>query len=612
MKKVLIVFLGLIGILGTSGSIIGQVNYDEGRIEVEGIQLFQNSNNPLHYHYLPQYPSLSTNEQGDYEFLLLKYVGSDNQENGGLFHALIKFELPIDLEELLEKELQAKVPGAILVGPVPMNQAFSDKEEGTGSFRVISSILNDQGEEGFTQNLISSGHAPLVPGSKAVVAAKLNQAGATLLWDSFQGTTSDVSVTIRGFYEAKVKGYNAIVTADVRTIYEHFSKVSIKQEDYKRKELRKEFDSLMTEKVINIEVFDRSQGLDLNTGDLENILELVTDKLIELLFDAEGGWAKEPEKVNAIDQQFVKGRQPKGFFSKLFGGSRNQKYITDQQYVRKDIQDITRRTFRLNLSKSTTIKAPVYTSGNLNGLYALLDSVEKDRYFRVVSLDDPDFSRREIHFQIDREYLDAFGDLVNFASVEFRKTYKDRPNVITEDIIFDYEEVKKGISLQSTSFPRLGEEGSDWTGYEYRLNFDVKGTNDIISFPEEEDLWIKSSDPMVSLSFPYQKRIIEIEVDREIMKEREIVSARIEFATVLNGKTQRAEGFTLRANDTENVISNTLYHDLGEDVVYRISWYSRKGKLTQEIMVLDSDYIFLVPPALPENIDELTKEEINE
>lgn len=597
MKKALFITLFAIGILANFSPLRGQVNYDEGRLEIAGVQLFQNSNNSSQYHYLPQFPSLSTNEQGDYEFLMLKYVGEQSEANGGLFHALIKFELPDTMVSFLEEELTKRRPGAFIAGPVPMNQAFDDKEQGTGSFKVVSAILNDQGEEGFTSTLITSGHAPLMPGSKAVVAAKLNQQGATLLWESLEGATSDVSVTVSGYFEAKVKGYNAVVTADVKTVYEHFSKVRIKQEKYKRREIRDVFDSLMTQKVIKVDVFDRSKGLNLDNGDMTSILEMVTDQLIDLVFDSETGWAKEPPVENPIEQTFVKGRQPKGFFAKVFGGSRNQKYISDNQFVRKDIKKIAQRTFRLNLSKSTTIQAPVYASGNINGLYNLIGEKERKKYFRLVDLNDPGFQKREIHFQIDREYLDAFGDKINFAAVSFRKTYPDRPEIVSEDIIFDHNEVKNGNALKSVIFPRLGVEGSDWINYEYRLSFNLKGSNELVRYPESDMEWIKSSDPIVSLTLPYQKRVLEIEVDRELMKESDILSARIEFATIMNGETQRAQGYTLRASDTENVMTTTLYHDWGEDAVYRISWYTRKGKLTREIEVVDSDYIYLVPPA---------------
>src|SRR5690606_27568857 len=105
---------------------------------------------------------------------------------------------------------------------------------------------------------------------------------------------------------------------------------------------------------------------------------------------AETGWAKQPDKETAVEQGQLAGRRERGFFSKLFGGDQNEKYVTDDQFVLKKREDIKVNKFYLNLSKSTTIKVPVYSSGNINGLYETFkeDPESKDKYFRVVDLED--------------------------------------------------------------------------------------------------------------------------------------------------------------------------------------------------------------------------------
>src|SRR5690606_10069618 len=224
-----------------------------------------------------------------------------------------------DILTAVEKELTEKKGGAKIVGPVPLQQAMKDGGDGIASFKIVSSILNNvDGDNPFTQNVITSGHAPLYKNSKAAIAAKLNQEGATLLWESLQGKTSDVSVVIHGFYEAKVKGYNAIVSADMSTVYEHYSKVYSNQQEYTKRQMRKITDEMVQDQKLNIDVFDRSAGLGIKTDDMDNILSLVTDKLIELMFDAETGWAKQPDKETAVEQGQLAGRRERGFFSKLF------------------------------------------------------------------------------------------------------------------------------------------------------------------------------------------------------------------------------------------------------------------------------------------------------
>ena len=149
-----------------------------------------------------------------------------------------------------------------------------------------------------TRTVVTSGYAPLTPGSKAAVASLLNQNGATLLWNSFTGPNSDVSVSLHGYYEAAVRAYNAIVTAEMNVIYSHFSQMTAKQEGYNKKQIRQVIDDLQKKGGLKVEVFDRSAGLGIKTSDMDGILSLITKKLTEIMFDTKTGWSKEPEMVD--------------------------------------------------------------------------------------------------------------------------------------------------------------------------------------------------------------------------------------------------------------------------------------------------------------------------
>ena len=164
----------------------------------------------------------------------------------------------------------------------------------------------------FTQSYITSGHAPLLPGSRSAVAAKLNQEGATLLWASLEGNTSDVSIALSGYYEAVVKGYNATIEAEVSTIYNHFSQVINQQEEYTRQQLQDISNKLIQDQVFKVEVFDRSSSLGINADDMQGIVDLVTNKLIELMFDPTNGWSNEPEQTVAVEKDQIPKRQSRG------------------------------------------------------------------------------------------------------------------------------------------------------------------------------------------------------------------------------------------------------------------------------------------------------------
>ena len=591
LKQLLLITLFL-----SLSQLIAQVNYDEGRRQIDGIQLLQDSNNPNAYYYLTRFVQLSTKEDGSYEILCIKYVGEGENASGGLFHALIEFSLPEDVVKEVEGKLKQEVgESAFFAGPVPMKQIVNENTNEVGRFDVVSSILtNTDGEDAFTSNVITSGFAPLLPNSKAAIAAKLNPTGATLLWESLSGSTSDVSVSVHGYYEAKVKGYNAIISAEAETVYQHYSRVSNFQEGFTKQQLRKISDEMVQDQIINVEVFDRSEGLGIDTKDMQGIVDIVTDKLIELMFDTKAGWAKQPETEVAVEAGQIKGRQERGWFDSTFGGSENTPYYSDNQYVVKKRKDIRSNKFYLNLSKATTIKVPTYTSGNIAGIYDTMK--DDDRYFRVVNLADSDFQKREVHFQIDGGFSDAFNDVLNSVSVSFRKVYGDNKDDATSDLLFTNKDLNAGKDFKTVIYPRLGIEASEWLNYEYKLSWNLKGEPKPIIVPKAASKWKSENLSVVALVPPFKKKVVDIDADRSSFKDAEVRSATIRFFTILNGKAGSQRTVILREGDAESTSQVALYYDEDEPMAYQITWYSKKGKYAEPIKELKEDYLFLITP----------------
>lgn len=579
--------------------------YNEGMVVVKGVQFLQDREDSSAYYYIPQFPRLSKNDNGSYELLCLKYVGQGGSEtNGGIFHALIEFSLPQELLDILEALLKEKTgnPRAFIAGPVPLSQTMKEGENNSpASFQVVSSILTSTaGTNPFTRKIVASGHAPLLPGSKAAISALLNQDGATLLFESLKGPTSDVSVTISGYYEAVVKAYNAVVTASCSTMYDHYSRLTHVAEGFTRDELRMVTDQLQQNQLLKVDVFDRSAGLGIDTKDMQAILSTVTDKLIELMFDAKEGWSQTPPTEVAVEMNQIKGRQERGWFSSVFGGAQNTPYFSDNQFVLKKRSDIRIRNFYLNLSKSTTIKVPVYTSGNLGGLYdSLSTGADSLKYFRLINLDDPDFQKRDVMFQVDGEYADSFKDILNFVTVSFRKVYGGNHNDVTQDKTFKRGEIEKGGDIQSISYPRLGVRSSDWLDFEYRVNWSLRGENLVVKDPPNENQWKRSKASAVSLIPPFKKRAVEVDADRMLFKEARKVSATVRFVVMVAGRAQEQRSLTLRANDATSTAKVTLYHDPDTPVGYEVAWYDSNGnKKSLGLNVLTTDdYLLLVPPS---------------
>lgn len=573
------------------------VKYDEGRISVDGLQLLQDSENPKHYYYLCQYPRLAQKPDGTFEFLCIKYIGKTPEANGGLFHALVEFTLPPEEIQQYQQKLEKLVPGGQIVGPVPMQENMKDGESGLASFEVVSSILgNKTGERPLTQSFITSGHAPFLPGSRAAVAAKLSQDGATLLWSSFQGATSDVSIALSGYYEALVKGYNATIQADASTVYTHYSQIFSDQKGFTKNQLRDITDKLIQNQSIKVEVVDRSKGLDIKTEDMQGIIDMVTNKLIEIMFDAKVGWSKAPAAEVAVEQNQLPGRQERGFFSRLFGGAQEEPYVTDHQFVLKNRKDIRVNKFYLNLSKSTTIKVPFFTTGNIRGFYNFHQ--ENDKYFQVVNLDHPDFRRRDVVFQIDGEFAQAFSEILNFVTVSFKKTYKNgsQPDV-TKEFTIKGKDLEKGSDLQTVEYPALGLSGDDLLGYEYRVAWSFKGGAQTVYLPVQQGTWLKGRDAAISLKPPFEKKLLEIDVDRATLRDAKIKTVTVRLFAVLNGKPIVQKELILRAEDAANVSKVALYHDFGKTTAYQVKWYPVSGDAIDGLVTEIKDYyIYLTPP----------------
>ncbi len=595
-----------------------QVKYDEGAVYISGVTLLQDRANDKDYYYLPTYPRLATKEDGTLEFLCIKYASDKPEGSGGLLHALIEFKMPDTTLQRLTKELQKYAPGARIAGPVPLMQPKKDDPDITvPSFEIVSAVLsNKDGQDALTRSVITSGFAPLTPGSKAAIAALVSPQGATLLWNSFTGPTSDVSVAVHGYYEAAVKAYNAVVTADMSVVYSHFSQIFNKQEGYNKQQVRNVVDEMIKSGGIKVDVFDRSAGLGVKTSDMDGILSVVTSKLTEIMFDTKTGWSKEPERVDPNLGFVDQGKQEKtgvvndiaegmsdvmgslpilGWFAPKRDKNLNPQYRTDNQYIMKDIKDIRTNKFYLNLSKSTTIKVPFHTAGNLGGLYSQLGA--DPRYFRIVNMDDPAFQRRDINFQVDGEFVDAFDDIINFVTVNFRKKYSNGQADVTSQVIINGSDLKKGVNLKQISYPRLGLETADWLGYEYQLLWSFKGKSKVVRYPADETQWIKSSDPAVSLIPPLVKEYIDVDADRQEFAKDSIASVNVTFASIQGGDKKVVRSLVLRAGDQTSTSKVTVYHDAGAPIVIQPSWYSKEKGEAKEASVLTSNYLFLSPPA---------------
>lgn len=570
------------------------IDHDAGTLTFEGISVLKDANNPDRYYYLPPYPRLARNAQDDFEILLLKTTGSQAQDNGGIFHALIEFDIPDDVRERVAEQLATARPGAELAGPLPLLE--SDDANDSGSFRVTSASLGPS-EDNPTGNIVTSGAAPR-HGSKAAIAAKLDQGTATILMDSLTGSTADVSVSVRGYYEAKVRAYNAVVQADMDTVYSHSSLVDSFQKKYTRRQVRDVVDELEQAGAISVDVFDRSEGENVPSADLSAVLDIVTEKLVETMFDTQTGWSRTPEPEVAVAEGQIKGRLEQGWLQSIFTNADDEPYYTDDQYVLKQRSDVRSNRFYLNLSQSSTIRVPVDSTGNLGGFYNSLTQEQRARYFRVISpVLDSDMQRKEIFFQLDADAREVFADTFNNVVVNVRQRASGNDSAFTRSLRFASTDLENGNGLQSFDLFREGDSSDEWAQFEYQTVWSLRDVSEPVRTPPDANDWIESSDAAITLIPPLQRSSITIEVDTRDFESLGIAAAEVMVATTLQGKAHLVSRQTIRADATEPRLSDVFYRDEEERSAWRVVWHTSEGRASTQFAWLDSELLYITPPS---------------
>jgi hypothetical protein len=324
---------------------------------------------------------------------------------------------------------------------------------------------------------------------------------------------------------------------------------------------------------------------------MQALVDSITSKITELMFDAKAGFSADPPTETAVEKDQIQGRQSRGWLTKLFGGTGNQPYYSDDQFVLKNRQDIRRNTFSVVLTKNATVKVPVHTAGNLHGLY---DAFKADqRYFRIVNGEDPVFQRRPLYFQVDGEYVAGFQDTINFVAVNIRKKYTDNPD-FTQSLNFGQTVLKDGRMQLEAGYPRLGEIDASYLKYEYQVVWSFRG-RDPVRIPADPNKWISTMDPVVSLTPPVDKRVIDIDADRGRFVDQGIASANVVFDYTLRDQPKQSRA-TLRAADTATTNTVTLFADRETPVKAKVTWYYKDGRQVVKEMPVEA-YLVLVPPS---------------
>jgi hypothetical protein len=548
------------------------------------------------YYYLPTGLRLSKNASGDPEFLFLKYVTDAKGDAGGVDGALMHFLMEWGLTEAQLKEAQEKIkaknPSAKIMGPVAV------ETEGDRSFDVKSATLGSSG-----QTLITSGNAPVMPGSKVVTASKMDKNSAQLLVNSFDKAASDISLSLRFKYRVLMPAARGRIVINWAKIYEKYQKDSAAYRSNERKtsyffglvtetssssrnyaEVRKEVETMISEKYIDFQ-FDE---LDPNSEKVKPIREgfmaMLTQMTGELNQSADGA-PPTPQEAEAMP---------------------DIKTGTSYTFVReKFIRKVQRGREELNLNYRSTYYSPVDITQNLNSWYKNLK--DNPRCVSTANLNDPFYERRDVNFILDETTNAMFEDKeVNYVTVNVRKVRSSGNNFNNR---FTIEKKNLGERAHVT-YARGDDKNTDEPEYQAQWSFSGGYV-----YPQNPT-WQKANFEGNPLAAPLRKRKVEFQTDIDKLKESKIVRAQLQLRYKKLGE-EREMTLPISSLSADPIVTKNIYSDRDLDgFAYRVMYYTSEGEKlatewSPEKNAGEDWYVFAaVPEQLKDKTSELFKKAV--
>jgi hypothetical protein len=561
------------------------------------------------YYYLPTHLRLSRKKDKDKtpEFLFLKYTSDERADAGGAQGALMHFlmewgltpEQTTEAEGILAAKIKdlAKNPGPNnryknikspkIVGPADLK---SDVPE---SFRIISGTLTNKQ---FTPNLITTGRAPLLPGSKMAVAAVLDKNGAQLLAATFEKTRSitDVSIDLRFQYEVltpAVEGKITVRWESIDSMYQKFKR------DYQHKDKDDETmpkhnslkDDIITDstKEALYQVLRESKAVDIKLDVLkandpvaQEVTKAFMDYFLSSVSDKEFNKEGEGEKFKAKDYKTDDEYQPP---TDLYEYHVNRERL---QYKKKTGLETFDLKLRIPVVKEMTI------TENLASWY---DGVKSNKAcVGSVNLNDPFFQHRDINVILDLEAEEIMGKEVNYATVNIRKNRKSKEAFdFSKAVTFDRKLLEKEGNRVTVSYSKAQDEDPDV--YEYKVQWSLRGGN---LFPAKDTSWTKGSWQGITLAPPVKPRTIRFEADRDEMKELGIKNVTLQVRCQKFGQ-EVENNISINASAAESFTEKMIFMDRNtKGYAYRMVFHHKElGPVATEWEAkINTDYAYATIP----------------
>ena len=474
-----------------------QIMIDRG-VKAGDLWCFPLLTDTLTYLYLPSDARLGNDDFGQPQFSFLRYVDNTKDTTAGnnsitkagggaILNFLVLYETP----EKKVKDAQTKLKDILhndevkLRGPL----IFSG-----GRYALISSIINSNGKE--ETKLLATGNAPVLEGSRIALSFELDPKGSKMLLESFQMATPDISIVFDMAFSGITDAYQAELTVnweDVRKA-EHMSAGATVY--FVSADVERSIEELKRNNAITL----KTTG---NNAHMEAMLNTVYQRLVDLLFQP-----IDPERVANTAQSglmdligsLIKPNASLGS-RKLFGFGLNAAYkLREFKSTGKSV---------MNFNSRVNVERHHLISFNIGDFYKKYGN--NPRFFKSVSLEDPDFQQREIFVSVDGTLLPEFDKLINNITVTLKKTHENGDVTLKEMNItkknLNDNQVKPLIYGSISDKDRL-----NWLNYEYKTYFQFQGGKSY------ETPWAKQSAGMINVFAPYERRTVQLDGDVDALK----------------------------------------------------------------------------------------------
>jgi len=553
------------------------------------------------YYYLPVGLRLSRRTDATPEFLFLKYTTEQRAEAGGEQGGLIHFLMEWGLTQAQLQEAQtklvtkiaelAKAPGSPYRGiQNPKILGAVDVYTEDQSFRIISASLSDPG----SARLVTSGSAPILPGSKAAVAGKLNPVTAQLLAATFEKNRSitDISLELNFMFNVMMPAVNGKITVDWSKVQEQMRSDSItylhndrgtkrgSDDRYSYDQMSQFFSRCMERKAVVIDIDKTVVGDELADKIVEQFMNLMIESMTDK--DMAANPTQPSDKEKEQDPNVRHGR------SYVYN-----KTVSEKRFERKI--EVYNLNYRLTVPKNISL------TSNLGAWY---DAVrDNPKCVASVNLNDPFFQYRDINLILDIEAEQMFGSEVNYVTINVRKQ-RSSGNPFEDHVTIDREYLRSR-GIKATMTYARGEDRNP-NVYEYRAQWSLKGGN---VYPESAP-WIVGEWEGVTLSPPIKPVTIELEGDLDELKSSDITRVTAQVHYMKFGK-EIEENIQLSAAAGEPVVQKTIFIDKNtRGYVYRLIFnHKTEGKLALDwTPQINDNYIYAsIPEELLNKESEIFK-----